>query len=510
MFFFNLGQSKHAQVVLWVILVGLLGLGCFLRLLDLTDPPIDFHPSRQLRNAVIARGIYYQILPNPDPDLRQQAIVLANAAGRYEPPILETIVAWTYRVMGGEYLWISRVYSTLFWLIGGLALFSLARRMTTASGALVALSYYLFLPFSVQASRSFQPDPQMVMWFLISIYCLYRWSDTLEWKWTILAGLTGSMAVLVKIVAVYLVGGAGLAVLLSALVAEGDKRGLIRRALSNRQVWVMVLLMVIPPAAYYLAGRSEGASGYFSQWIGPLAHLVLSPSFYVRWISFLHTWLDMTVILLGLVGVLISTPRNRTLLLGLWIGYGIYGLTLPYQMYTHNYYHIQLIPIVALSIAPVVQTLVERLAQQVKLWQWVFIGLFVMAIAYSSWVARSVLMAEDYRSEPAYWQEMCKALPADGKIIALTNDYGLRLLYYGWRNVGLWPSSGEQDLSELRGSSKDFQQQFINRTMEYDYFLITAQGQLNKQPELSEMLYTHYPVVVKGDGYMVFDLRNPL
>ena len=509
MTFFNPGQSKRTQIVLWVVLVGLLGLAGFIRLLDLTDPPIDFHPSRQLRNAVIARGIYYQMLPNADPDLRQQAIALANAAGRYEPPILETIVAWTYRVMGGEYLWVSRIYSTLFWLVGGLALFFLTRRMTTADGALAALSYYLFLPFSVQASRSFQPDPQMVMWFLLSVYCLCRWSDAREWKWAILASITGGLAVLVKIVAVYLVGGAGVAIVLLALAAQDDKRGLIRRVLSSWQVWVMVLLMVIPPAAYYLAGRPEGASGYFSQWIGPLAHLILSPSFYVRWISFLHAWLDLTLILLGLVGVLLSIPRNRTLLLGLWIGYGIYGLTMPYQMYTHNYYHIQLIPIVALSIAPVAQVLVERLAQQAKLWQWAFIGLFIMAIAYSSWVARSVLMAEDFRSEPAYWQEMSKALPVDGKIIALTNDYGLRLLYYGWCNVGLWPSSGEQDLSELRGSGKDFQQQFTNRTAEYGYFLVTAQGQLNKQPELSEMLYTHYPMVVKGDGYMVFDLRNP-
>jgi hypothetical protein len=329
------------------------------------------------------------------------------------------------------------------------------------------------------------------------------------------------MAVLVKIVVVYLVAGAGVAVVLSTLVAGDKTQGipqgnirvetphvasLLKRVLLSGQVWVMFLLMAIPPAAYYLAGRPEGASGYFSQWIGPLTHLILNPSFYVRWISFLHTWLDLTVILLGLVGVLLSIPRNRILLLGLWIGYGIYGLTMPYQMYTHNYYHIQLIPIVALSIAPVAHALAERLAQQAKLWQWAFIGLFMMAIGYSSWVARSVLMAEDFRSEPAYWHEMSKALPVDGKIIALTNDYGLRLLYYGWRNVGLWPSSGEQNLSELRGSGKDFQQQFANRTVQYDYFLVTALGQLDKQPELSEMLSTHYPLVVKGDGYLVFDL----
>ena len=43
----------------------LLGLG--IRLYDLTDAPLDFHPTRQLRGALIAPGIYYRWLPHADP-----------------------------------------------------------------------------------------------------------------------------------------------------------------------------------------------------------------------------------------------------------------------------------------------------------------------------------------------------------------------------------------------------------------------------------------------------------
>ena len=56
--------------------------GIGLRLYDLTDPPIDFHPTRQLRGALIARGMYYEMLPNPDPQLREDAIAFGNSTGQ--------------------------------------------------------------------------------------------------------------------------------------------------------------------------------------------------------------------------------------------------------------------------------------------------------------------------------------------------------------------------------------------------------------------------------------------
>ena len=42
------------------------------------------------------------MLPDIDPQTRQQAIAAWNSAGQYEPSILEYLVAQTYRLTGDE------------------------------------------------------------------------------------------------------------------------------------------------------------------------------------------------------------------------------------------------------------------------------------------------------------------------------------------------------------------------------------------------------------------------
>jgi hypothetical protein len=486
------------------LLILLLILGFGIRLYDLTDPPLDFHPTRQLRGAIVARGLYYRMLPNADPERREMAIAFKDTVGRYEPPILESIVAVTYLLVGGEHLWVARIYSSLFWVIGGVFLFLLAKRMTSVEAALVALGYYLFLPFAVQASRSFQPDPWMVMWAILTVYSLYRWADTPNWKWALLSGLFGGMAILVKVVAAYLLAGGAIAVIWHSIG--------IKRAVKDPQVWVMGGLMVLPAMFYYLLLNLGATSSYAEGWVFSLAHLLLDPGFYVRWLSFLSKLVGLAVIFLSLIGVLVSSPRSRVLMLGLWIGYGIYGLTLPYQMYTHNYYHLQLIPIIALSLAPIVQLLVDESKLQPRPWQYCVILVAVVAMAYSLWVARSEMASKDYRREPGYWEQLGSLLPDDGKIVALTQDYGYRMLFYGWRRVSLWPSQAELNLSKLRdkGEEKAFETFFSNRTEGKDYFLVTSLNQLESQPNLQQWLQKHFPLMKQGDGFLLYDLKHPL
>jgi len=122
-----------------LLLIFALGLG--LRLYDLTDQPLDFHPTRQLRAAIISRGMYYEMQPNADPVLREKAISIASTMEAYEPPLLERLVAVTYLITGGEHLWVARLYSIFFWLIGGGALYALARRLTSIPGALASLAF---------------------------------------------------------------------------------------------------------------------------------------------------------------------------------------------------------------------------------------------------------------------------------------------------------------------------------------------------------------------------------
>ena len=494
-------SQTRVRILVFALVAALFALGLGLRLYDLTDPPLDFHPTRQLRGAIIARGMYYQMQPSADPELRREAITFWYSTGQYEPSIVEKLVATTYLLMGGENLWVSRIYTSLFWLIGGLALFSLARHLTsTVGGAVVSLAYYLILPFGVLASRSFQPDPGMVMWIVLGVYALYRWAEKPAWKWAVAAGLLTGMAVLTKVPAAYIVGAAAAALVLHT-------RGW-KRFWRDPQVWLMAFLMITPTVIYYMTRQSR-ASDYVESWTISLSHLLLEPSFYVRWLSFVQDLVGMTALLLGLVGVLISSGRRRILLLGLWSGYALYGLTLPYQMYTHSYYHIQLIPIIALSLAPVGSLILDRLGQQPRIWQALAAGVVLVAIAFPAWTTVAELKRADYRNEPAYWQKIASYLPTDGKILALTQDYGYRLMYFGWRKVILWPTRGEINLAALRGSSKEFESYFARRTEGKSYFLITAFGQFNDQPDLKQMLADHYPLIAQGDGYLIYDLVHP-
>jgi 4-amino-4-deoxy-L-arabinose transferase-like glycosyltransferase len=499
----TLSRTYHRyDFLVWLVAIVLLIVGLGVRLSDLTDEPLDFHPTRQLRGAIIARGIYYGMLPNADPQLRKMAVNFANSTGQYEPPILETLVAFTYRIIGGEHLWVAHIYSSIFWIIGGMALFVLAKRMFTPSAALVSLGYYLLLPFSAQASRSFQPDPSMVMWLILTVYALFRWSQDQTWKWTILAGLFGGMAIITKAVSVYIVAAAALATVLSTLG--------FRQSLRRIQVWVMAALMVAPSAIYYLVQHQGRASEYFANWTLALSHLIIEPAFYMRWFNLIQSLMGFTILLLAGLGVLISKARDKTLLFGLWIGYFIYGLTVPYQMYTHTYYHLQLVPILSLSIAPVAQVIIEKLKDQRKVWQVIFAGIAILAVVFPAWVSITTFTSEDHRNEPAYWQKIGSLLPTDGKILALTQDYGYRLLYYGWRKVTLWQTSGEQGLADLRGKEKDFEASFTNKIEGKDYFVITAFNQLNSQPKLKEFLSTNYPILADGNGYLIYDLTHPL
>lgn len=484
-----------------LVVAALFLLGGSIRLIDLTDPPLDFHGTRQLRNAIVARGIYFRLAPDADPARNDAAAAFQRAVGQYEPPILESLVAVGYWLLGQEIPWLARVINTIFWLVGGLAVFDMARRMTTVDGGVIALGYYLLLPFAAQASRSFQPDPGMVMWFSLTVYFLYRWSEDSRWRWVILAGLAGGMAALVKVVIAYIIAGGAIGIVLANLG--------IKRAIRSPQVWSLAGLMVLPSLIYYILFTPSGRiTEFVNAWTLSLIQLITSPEFYVRWMGMVHSLFGLAVLFAGLAGVIIAPPRSRALLAGLWAGYLVYGLTLPYQMTTHNYYHLQVTPILALSLAPVAALVLAQASRQPRLWQIVLLGAILAAAAYPAWVARSTLFAEDFRNEPVYWAEMAEHLPADGRIVALTQDYGYRLMYFGWRNVDLWPITGEQELAELRGSESTFAELFQKHAGDHDYFLVTAFGQYDRQPELQAMLENNFNLVVEGDGYLVYDLHQ--
>jgi 4-amino-4-deoxy-L-arabinose transferase-like glycosyltransferase len=501
----------RSQARTWFIsLIILLLLGGGLRLIDITDPPLDFQPSRQMRNSLVARDIYYSLLPTATAEERALAGKFAGSVGQYEPPIIESMTAFGYFIAGGETIVVARIWATFFWLLAGIALFDLMRRASSPWAALIGLAYYLLLPFSVQASRSFQPDPLMTSAFVIGIYFLHRWSEAYgvqelapasvdskqeTWKWAILAAIFLGLATLVKIVIAFFAGAAAIALVLFTLGKNFWK---------SKQVWAMAGVMILPALCYYILLNQGRSTEYFFAWTVTLLKLIASTDFYTKWLAFMGSLFGLTIIFLSLAGALIATPRMRWLLISLWIGYVLYGLTLPFQMYTHSYYHIQLIPIIALGLAVAVNPLVESVAGMGGVRRASFVVLAVVVFSYQAWISRSVLMAESFRHEPAFWEHVGEQIPTDGDTIALTQDYGYRVMFWGWRHIDLWPLV--TDLGEIKNGGNEPADKFTELTSGREYFLVTAFGQLEKQPGLKRILDT-LPVVAEGDGYILYDLR---
>ena len=482
-----------------IILVFMLGFG--IRLFDLQEPPLDFHLERQLRSALIARAVYYQLKPDIMPGLAKQATDLANLE-IYEPPVFENIVGFTYYLIGSEQVWIARIYLAIFWLVGGLALWGVLKRYASRLAVLISLCFYFFLPFSVIASRSFQPDPWMVMWILVSAYAFTRWTEAKNWKWAAAAGIAGGLACLIKVVAACFIAPMAVLAVLSVFGLSKWIRSL--------QVWIMAVLVALPAAVFYLLINTQRSGDFMSFWTGSLISMVLTTHFYAEWLAMIQSLFSLFPFLLALLGLTLINGRSRWLLSGLWIGYFLYGLIFPYQYITHEYYQLPLVALISLSIGPVIDAFLVVLDRQNLGWRLAAAGFMMFAAFFSFYVARSVMTARSYKNEPAAWKRIGDAIPAESHFVAITADYGMRLRYYGWRTMSAgWPTSSDEALFSLagRGGIDNYQSYFNQFTAGKDLFVVLAFNELDNQPKLKELL-GHYPIFSKGDGYLIYDLKH--
>lgn len=484
-----------------VVLVCLAGFG--VRLVDLYDPPLDFHPTRQLRSAILARSVYYQLAPDADSQQREAAQALAELE-TYEPPILETLVGGVYALLGKEALWAARVMNALFWLIGGAALLQILRGAVPFWASWLGLLFYLCLPFGVIASRSFQPEPWMVMWMLLATWGLRRWQAAPnQWRWALITGGLMGMALLVKVVAGFFL----LPALAAVILASG-----LGKMLKRPQTWALAALSAAPVLILYLGFNAQRSGDFLSFWTVALSGLVLTTNFYADWLAMVKGLTGLAYLPAALLGTVLAGREHKPLLIGWWAGYALYGLLFPYQYTTHEYYHLPLVALIGLSLPFLAAPVVERLKQEAWIWRLAALGVVLAAAGYALFVARSTLVAKNYPYEPESWRRVGEAIPPGSSVVALTADYGMRLRYYGWRSIAAsWPAGADLKLFSMAGSEAgDPLDTFASLTEGRQYFLVTAFSELDAQPELKQILTEHYPVFAEGNGFVVYDLQNPL
>lgn len=473
-----------------------------IRLYDLDDLPLNFHSTRQLFSMIRARGMYYAMSPELPAWQREIAMEQLDKSPVIEPPIVETITALSYRVFG-ENLALMRIYSSIFWLVGGFFLYLLAVKISGKAGALLALVFYLFLPYGIFASRTFQPDPLMVMCIIMAAWALWNWRETPTWRWAVTVGLLNGLAILVKNVAVFPLLGAALALVL--------ERGLIA-SIKDRQTWAVAVLSVLPAGLYTAYGL--WVAGFLGQQLSQrfFPENWFTLAFYLRWKGQWDAISGFGAVLLGVAGLFVARRRALAFLLGLWLGYLIYGMTFAYHIVTHDYYHLPFIPILGLSLAPVAEALFEKIAttRPGRLWKPIAGVLVTLVIVLQLWTARVELARDNYLSDVAYWEEIGDAVGhIPEPVICLCQDYGYRLAYWGWQPTVSWYNDGDLTVRALAGQDVDLKTRVADFVNDRPYFVITHFARLDDQPDLKALLYNTYPIHAQGKGYIIFDLQRP-
>lgn len=498
--------KKKSTIIVFMVLFLLAGIG--IRLIDFTELPLDFAATRQFHSLLLARSYYYQ-MDTPDTlsmpqELRAFAIDKAKAEPIVEPTILEHLVAFTYRIIGHEYIFVGRIYSILFWVLGGIPIFLLSRRIISINGAFAVLAYYLFEHFGVLASRSFQPDSMMIMFLLWALYFQVRWSQADTLNNAILAGVFTGLSILVKAPMVFFAG------LPFALVIL--QRGL-KFWTKNGRVYLMAVLAITPGLLYNLISATVGGNAGAILGGRFYPQLYTQLSWYVQWMTTIKAVAGQVPLVIGLLAFfLIKDVKTRTLYAGLWLGYLLYGFTFAYHIYSHNYYQLPLLVILALGFGVGLMFVFEKLENNnpQRIARLAIILIFIFSIGMSAQRIRSYLHQSDYRSEAGFFTELGKIVGHEVSVVALTQDYGYPLSYWSYIGPSLWPTIADRDLKKIVGASDPaFQQLFKELTVGKDVFLVTMPDEFNKQTDLKEYLLSSYPVE-QGDGYYIFDLAHPL
>src|SRR5438045_1878919 len=174
-------------------------LAVVLRFILIDQPYIDRWSWRQSDVAAIPRNF-----ANNGFRFAYPQIDWAGSASGYvgtEFPILPFLAAICYKV-AGIHEWIGRSQAVIFFAASLPFFFLLVREVFDSTAAVWATFFFSFAPLNVFAGRSFMPDVPSLSLAIIGLYFFLRWSDDHELAPFVVAAISISLSLLIKITSI--------------------------------------------------------------------------------------------------------------------------------------------------------------------------------------------------------------------------------------------------------------------------------------------------------------------
>ena len=492
----------------WLLIALLFILALGIRVYRINDPPLEFNSSRQYQCALLTR--YYYYMGDSSASDWQKQMAQAQKPPNYEPPIMEKVTSLFYRMNGGESLWFPRLLSVAFWLAAGVGIYLLSKKLWSETAAVFSFALFLFLPFGIFASRAFLPDPFMVMLMVFTYLALVVYIEKPTLLRLVVAGLLAAAAIFVKVHSVFLVLFVFGALMLSR------KKG--RQVLFHPHLWIFLFIALAPGAFYYSYGlfitKSLQAQASWSF----MPSLFLNLTFYKGWLQNLALVTGFILLFITILALPLTFSKKipRALLLGLWLGYFLFSFVFNYHTSTHHYYHLQVIPLVALSVGYVGTLVFSRLNDSRIPWKLRALVLAILLMAFALDGVKQVVSRRHWLEKNMDFQGVVEVAKEIGvhvdhsmKCVFLDPEYGSTLKYHGWLAGWIWYNSWDiYARRRFRGMTEsNAEELYINKYAIHqpEFFIVTDLKEFDRQNDLKEFLMNSFPIVASTTRYLIFD-----
>jgi hypothetical protein len=299
----------------------------------------------------------------------------------------------------------------------------------------------------------------------------------------------------------------------------------------DRKFLTFFLILILPTLSYYIYGA------FFADFLKEKAHtsfipaLLLKPFFYKEWIDMVGGILRFPVLFAGLAGALMfRQPSGRSLSWGMLLGFLFFGLVFNFGVHTHDYYNVQIIPIIAFCLGPLADSVVRGIDRnRSKFPSYIGYAILLAAILLNLRFVRWMNKPKaDYSELLTSFQTIGQTIDHSTKTIVLSPKLSFAMKYYGWFAGKQWPElwliweeklftsrtpniSSNTFVKSFTTAPGDAKRRFQQKYLPYqpDYFIVANFEEYESQPDLKEFLESNFSRISFTQHYLIFDLRKP-
>ena len=501
------GRKFLYKTTLFVLFV----IALLVRIPFMLDQPRNFHTGRQFHNMLMTRSLYYDwAQPQVENEkIRFNAVLSGKRQEPLEPLIINSAVAAAYKIVGKESEALGRFVYALAWLLGAPFFYWIARRVTSREGALIAYGFYLFLPYGVLISTSFQVDPFMMSVSLAALFYQLRYFDQPNTKRLLLASAVSALALLVKPLCVFSLFGVFVG--LSLLTQNG------KNLFQKKDGLVFSFFCFTPLILFYVGRIVQGGFMQYQVKVSFIPELIMTASFWKDWSARVGDVFGYSAFTASLLGFFFSKRPLGLVLMGSLLGaYVIFGLFFTFQIHTHDYYQVLLIPIVCLGLGCLYQGVVQALSSKIKFWRVLILFALVSLMGLS---LQKTIKIHKHHVMNGFEEKVRIAKEIGEKTNYTSNAIFLAkywrhtkiLNYYGNVSGFYWPDRDGFDLEKIgKIKPQSVAERFQNLEQKFtpEFFIIADFPEFESQPELRAFLDGNYRRWLETKDYLIYDLRE--